>query len=144
MYLTLFIVLIVLSLCIIALGFYRQEFSSLGIAGFFFLFILSFVFIDGNIQYKIGVNTTNTYACLCCEDGVVIGGEYTRGQQEPGCTSENATISIVATDSVDVYETWDAGGMTSHWVGYVLAVMSAIGLIGIFVSIGTERFGKNE
>jgi len=138
MYLTVFVVVMALSLIIVALGFYRPEYTALGIAGFFFMFLLSFVFISGNIQYKIGVNETNTYACVCCEQGVVIGGEYIRGEPEPGCTNENATIVVIATDSIDVYETWDSGGVTTHWVGYVLAVMSAIGMIGAFMSVKHE------
>ena len=142
MYLTLLIVLLLLSFIIVALGFYRQEYTALGIAGFFFLFILSFVFMAGSVQYKVGVNTTNTYACLCCVEGLVVGDEYVRGEPQPGCTNENATLSIVAVDAVDVYETWDSGGATSHWVGYVLAVMSVIGMIGCFVNVGSERFGK--
>jgi hypothetical protein len=127
---------------VIALGFYRQEFSALGIAGFFFLFILSFVFMQGNIQYKTGSNETNIYACLCCDQGYVIGVPYYEGSNN-GCTNESATLSIIKIIKLDNYETWDAGGVTTHWVGYILAVMSVIGLIGIFVSIGSERFGKS-
>ena len=143
MYLNLLIVLLILSFIIIFLGFYRQEYTALGIAGFFFLFILSFIFMAGSVQYKVGVNTTNTWACLCCEEGMVVGDEYIRGDYQGGCTNENATLSIVAVDSVDVYETWDSGGATSHWVGYVLAVMSVIGMIGCFVNVGTEKWRKD-
>ena len=131
MYLVLLIVLLLLSFLIIGLGFYRQEFSALGIAGFFFLFILSFIFITGSVQYKVGVNETNTYTCLCCD--------YQLGTI-PCPDNENATMVVTSVEKVDVYETWDSGGVTSHWVGYVLAVMSVIGLIGTFAGVGTERF----
>jgi hypothetical protein len=130
MYLILLIVLLLLSLIIIALGFYRQEHAELGIAGFLFLFLLSFIFISGSVQYKVGVNETNTYSCLCCEFG-----------QASQCPYDNqSSIVVTAVEKVDVYATWDAGGMTSHWVGYVLAVISVTGMIGTFISIKREDF----
>lgn len=133
MYLTLYVVLILVSLLIIALGFYREEYSALAISGFFFLFFLSFVIIDGSLEYKIGVNVTNTYECLCCDaqEGTIL------------CPySENATLVVTGVESVDVYESWTGDGNAGHWFGYILAVMSVIGLIGAFVSVGSERFLK--
>jgi len=140
MILWVYLALLIISLVLVTLSLLRDDHTELGIAGFTFLFILSFVMIAGDIQYKVGVNETNTYACVCCEQGVVVGDDYIRGEQEPGCTNENASIVIIATDSVDVYDTWSAGGTLSHTVGYLLAVISVIGLIGTFVSIKPEGF----
>lgn len=139
MELWLYLALLVISLILVALSLYRPEHSELGIVGFIFIFILSFVMIGGDIQYKIGVNETNHYACLCCEGGSVIG-EPIRGEPSQGCTSENATLSIVSVEKVDVYGTFTAGGILSHTVGYWLAILSVVGMIGIFVGIKTEGF----
>lgn len=130
MYLYVYFMFMALSLVLVLLAFYRSEHAEMGIAGFTFLFILSFVFLSGDIQFKTGVNETNTYKCLCCDalEGVV------------ECTSENASLVITNVAKVDVYETWNAGGTISHTVGYLLAVISVIGLIGIFLSIKRETW----
>ena len=140
MILWVYLALLIISLVLVTLSLLRDDHTELGIAGFTFLFILSFVMIAGDIQYKVGVNETNTYACLCCDDGVVIG-EPIRGVPQQGCL-EDATLSVVSVEKVDVYNTWSAGGTLSHTVGYLLAVISVIGLIGTFVSIKPEGFMK--
>ena len=139
MELWLYLALLVISLFLVALSLYRNDHAELGIVGFTFIFLLSFVMIGGDIQYKVGVNETNHYACLCCENGAVIG-EPIRGEPSQGCTNENATLSIVSVEKVDVYATFTAGGVLSRTVGYWLAVLGVVGLIGVFVSLRSEGF----
>jgi hypothetical protein len=124
MYLVLFIVFFFICLVITGLWIARPDFTALGFAGFFFMFILSFVVMQGDIQYKVGMNETNTYECLdLCETG-------------------NTTAYLTHVEKVDVYETWDSGGFLSHWAGYILAVVAVIGIICVFVNMGTEGFLK--
>lgn len=142
--LMLYIVLIVISLVLIFLYFYEPDHSELGIVGFLFLFLLSLVMIGGDIQYKTGVNETYTYGCLCCEQGSVVGDEYTRGEPPVGCTNENATIAVIAVDKVDNYATFTAGGVLSHTVGYYLAVAAAVGFIGVFLGLKSQFNRRKE
>jgi hypothetical protein len=142
--LMLYIVLIVISLVLIFLYFYEHDHSELGIVGFLFLFLLSLVMIGGDIQYKVGVNETYTYGCLCCEQGTVIGDDYTRGQPPEGCTNENATIAVIGVDKVDDYSTFTAGGVLSHTVGYYLAVAAAVGFIGVFLGLKSQFNRRRE
>lgn len=123
--------MLLISLVLVALSLYRNDHAELGIVGFTFIFILSFVMIAGDIQYKVGVNETNTYGCLCCEEGIVYDGE--------NCTS-NTSLQIVSVEKVDVYATFTAGGVLSRTVGYWLAVLGVVGLIGVFVSLRSEGF----
>lgn len=144
MYLVLFLIFLALCLALISIGIFRPEHTEFAIVGFAFMFILSFTMIQGDVQYKVGVNETNNYACLCCEDGSVIG-EPIRGEPSSGCTNENATLSIVSVEKVDVYETFDAGGPLSHFVGYWMAVLSFVGFVITIVGLKKpEWFGRGD
>lgn len=113
MYLVLFLVFLGLSLALITLGLFRPEHTEFSLVGFAFLFILSFVFISGDVQYQVGVNETNTYG--------LVNGSYV----------------ITSVQHVDVYETFESGGLLSHFVGYWLAVMAFAGFVIVLVS--TEK-----
>lgn len=117
MLLNLLIVFLVLSFLLVALGLFRPEHSELSLVGFLFLFLLSLIVIGGDIQYKIGINETYIY--------------------------DNDTIDYIT--STDLYATWDGGGAygyggtLSHFIGYYLAVASAIGFIGVLVSFKKDQ-----
>lgn len=132
MELWLYLALLIISLFLVALSLYRNDHSELGIVGFTFIFLLSFVMIGGDIQYKVGQNETISYSCLCCEQD---GSTYL-------CDGSTENFSIVPTsvEKVDVYETFTAGGILSRTVGYWLAVLGVVGLIGVFVSLKSEGF----
>lgn len=87
--------------------------------------------IGEDIQYKVGQNETMEYSCLCCDAN---GGTFECGN------SENATIVLTHNEIVDVYNTFSAGGLLSRTVGYWLAVLGVVGLIGVFVSLRSEGF----
>lgn len=59
--LTLFVVLLSLSLILIAIGLFRPEHTELALVGFVFLFLLSLVLIVGDLQYKTGYTERLTY-----------------------------------------------------------------------------------
>lgn len=91
--------------------------------------------IGGDIQYKIGNNQTIEYKCLCCDEQEgVIECPY----------DENASLQPSYIINRDVYETFTAGGVLSRTVGYWLAVLSVVGLIGIFVSLRSEGFMQRK
>lgn len=134
MILWIYLAFLLISFILIGFSLFRPEHTELGIAGFTFLFILSFVMITGDIQYKVGINETITHSCLCCEQD---GSTYLCDG-----SSENFSIQPTQIERVDVYATWVAGGTLSHTVGYLLAVISVVGLIGTFVSLKPEGFMK--
>ena len=65
MILSLFIVLLVLSLVFIFIGIIKPDESAIALVGFVFLFLLSFIILNGQLQYETGANLTsygnNTY-----------------------------------------------------------------------------------
>lgn len=124
----LYLALLLISIILVALSLRHTEHSELGIVGFTFIFVLSFVMIQGDIQYKVGQNETITYSCLCCEQG----GTYE--------CDDNSSMVATLKERVDVYENFTAGGPLSRSVGYWLAVMAVIGFIGVFVGLKTEGF----
>lgn len=133
MYFIFFVTFLVLTLMIIAIGLFRPEHTELSIIGFLFLFLLSFTIINGNIEYKTGVNETNEYACLCCSNGMVT--------PSPGiCNENNTNLVISKVNKVDIYTTYNPTGLFSHWVGYYLAVASLIGFVGVMIGIKFTRF----
>jgi len=139
MYLILFITFLVISLVLIALGFYKTEHTELSLVGFLFLFLLSLVVLNGQIQYKTGIALN--YGCLCC-------GYYT--DQERGevfgainCTeTDNSTLVVIS--NTDIYETFDSGGTLSHIVGYWLAIASLIGFIAVLIGLKNTNWGKDN
>ena len=122
--LILFTTFIFLSCIFIGLGLYRLEHTELSLVGFFFLFLLSMVVIGDNLTYQTGetTNITNTHGVVNGSVVLTFSSEIT--------TYDSATYS----DS--------SGFFTTHNFGYLLAVMSIIGMIGSFVSIKPERFMK--
>lgn len=116
MYLSLFIIFLCLSLILIIIGLFRPEHSELSLAGFLFLFVLSMtIILGGEIQYKIGSNTTYSYTCHTC-DQVTYTNDLTLSQ------------------TTDIYENW-SGGVFGHFFGYWLAVISAVGFIGVLAGL---------
>lgn len=128
--LTLYVVFLVISLVTIFLGFYRSEHSEFSLIGFMFLFLLSMVMIQGNIQYKIG--ETYNYSCLCC-------GEYLNEREDLIYGAHVCEVtdnsSIYMTSKTDVYGDFTAGGVLSHLVGYYLAVASSLGFAVTLISL---------
>ena len=127
--LSLYIVLIVISLIFIFLGFYKSEHTEFSLIGFMFLFLLSMVMLQGNIQYKTGV--FYNYSCLCC-------GEFTdqRGTVYGAHVCDSTENSSLYVSSIsDVYGDFTAGGVLSHLIGYYLAVASSIGFAVVLISL---------
>jgi len=121
MILTLFGVLLALSLGLVALGLYRQEHAELGIIGFLFLFLLSFVVIDGGLTYQTGFTETHSYTSL----------------KETPETSIDFLLNN--TETVNTYSALAIGGTLDRTIGYYLAVCSAVGMIGFLA--GLKRHG---
>lgn len=131
MFLTLFIIFLCLSLVLIIVGLVKPEHSELSLAGFMFMFILSMVIIlGGDIQYKTGVNETYEYSCLCCSNG--------QTTTSPGiCTAElnnSAKMEVTKVLKIDNYENWNSG-IFGHFFGYWLAIVSAVGFIGVLAGL---------
>lgn len=116
MILTLFCVFLVLSLVLITLGLKFTEHTELALIGFLFLFLLSLVILNENIVYEIGENVSSTFT-------------YTGVGNNTLLTSSFETYT-------SNYEpiTFD-GGITSHLVGYWLALISILGFIGVILGI---------
>lgn len=115
---------ILISMVLVALGLYRTEHTELSLVGFIFIFLLSMVVIGDNLTYQTGetVVVTNTYGNISGELHLL---NYTE----------------VTTYDHSIYQD-TAGFFTTHNFGYLLAILSVIGMIGTFVSIRTEGFFK--
>lgn len=100
------------------------------------MFLLSMVIITGNLQYKIGEEETYIY-------GTNYTGYHYDDYGGPASPSLN-DLSLFHKNTTDIYSTYEdsSGFFTTHNFGYLLAVMSIIGMIGSFVSIRPERFFK--
>lgn len=113
MILQLFLVFIAISLALIIVGLTKPNESAQALIGFFFLFLLSFVILGNNLEYKTGetINITNTFT----------DGNLTN-------SFENKTYS---------YNTWNdtTGAFNTHRFGYFLAIASAVGFVGTLMSV---------
>lgn len=135
MELILFTTFIGIAFILVALGLYRLEHTELSLVGFLLLFLLSMVIITGNLEYKTG--ETEVY---------VYGDNYTSYHWDydysspPGLSETN----LFHKNTTYIYSPYEdsSGFFTTHNFGYLLAVMSIIGMIGSFVSIKPERFLK--
>lgn len=114
MILTLFGVLVFISLVLITLGLIKSTESAQSLIGFFLLFLLALVIINGSLEY---------------ETGATIETSYTYSGVEVASTSQNVTNQYANFDDT-----------TSHRVGYYLAIASSIGFIGVLFGL---RKGRN-
>lgn len=113
MILTLYGLLVCIALVMVIVGLAKPSESAQAIIGFFLLFLLSLVIINGNLEYETGAEINTTYT-------------YTGSQ-------------VTGTDQIvnNQYAFFD--DTTSHRVGYYLAIASAIGMFGVFFSLRRSR-----
>lgn len=107
-----------LSLALIVLGFFRPEHTELSLIGFFFLFLLSFTLMGNNLEINSGYNKTISY--------------------------DNFT-NITTEHLVYNYEKYNdtTSKFNTHSSGYYLAVMAAVGFIGVFLSLRRTRWNES-
>jgi len=111
MILSLFWALFLISLALIIISIvYSKQWGGFGIVGFTFLFLISFVMLQGNLEVETGANVTSNY-------GYDVNGSV---------TSTNQVITYS-------YESWDDSN--SHTIGYFLAIVSFIGFAASFLNI---------
>lgn len=117
MLLTLFGMLLAVSLVLITLGLYKPEHTELSLIGFVFLFLLSIHIILGTgLTYQTGQIETYSY--------------------------DNTTLAnITITDS---YSPITLGGNLDHLFGYYLAVLSVIGFLGVMTSYKRQTWRNDE
>jgi len=127
----------ILSCVFIGLGLYRLEHTELSLVGFFFLFLLSMVVIGDNLTYKVGEQEVYIY-------GNYFDGYHWDGYNTTAPPQADKEAFLFHMNRTNIYANYqdDSGFFTTHNFGYLLAVMSIIGMIGSFVSIKPERFFK--
>ena len=118
MYLPIFIIFVVICFILIGLGFYRPEHTELPLVGFFLLFMLSFLIINGSLEYKTGENITTQY------------------------NYNDILINYTTETRVDNYSTIEMEGALQHIIGYWMLVVSAVGFIGTLISLKRSRAGR--
>jgi len=111
-------VFIVISFILITLGLYKPEHTELPLTGFIFLFLLSFVILNNQIEYKIGTNTTSTFTYTVNAD-----------------IYNNTLLTSSFESNVDMYGPVDLGGTLSHSIGYWLLISSVVGFIGVILGL---------
>lgn len=111
----LFALFVAVSIALIILGLSKPTESAQALLGFTFLFLLSFVVLGNNLEYKTGEQIDTQYTYL----------------------SDNITIDYTNQTVTDSYTAYDdtTGIFNTHRFGYFLAVGSVIGFIGVLVSL---------
>lgn len=113
MILTLYGVLVAICLILIYIGLTKPSESAQAIVGFFLLFLLSLIIINGGLEY---------------ETGALIETNYTYTGDTVTETSQVVTNQYAYFDDT-----------TSHQVGYYLAIASGIGFAGVFYSLRRSK-----
>lgn len=129
MILTIWTVLLVLSLVVVIGGKYVNS-PPLQISGFFFLFLLGITLLSGGVQYKNGVTETYNYMCLGCG-----------GNSIPTFTG-NASIDkpfVSSISKADTYSNYSGevvyGIMLHHVFGFFVTVLSILGFISCLINL---------
>ena len=117
MILILFGFLVAVCLTLIVIGLAKPQESAQALIGFFLLFLLSLIIVQGDLEYENGAvtNTSLTY---------------------------NANGEVTETDQTITYSYSNFDDETSHKVGYYLAIASAVGFIGVLYSVGKTKWGQ--
>lgn len=121
MILTIFITLISICFILIFLSFYDDNHAELGIAGFIFLFLLSMTLIGNNLEVPHSTNATTSY-------------EYYNATEPYNATP---ILLYERTSTLTTYEKYEdeTGFLTTHRLGYFLAVASIAGFVGVITSL---------
>ena len=114
MILSLYAFLVFVSLVMIVLGLARPNESAMAIIGFTFLFLLSFILMNGNLEYETGSNTTSTFA-----------------YDDTGMINESSQNVV--------YTYNEFNDSTSRRLGYYLAFVSVIGFFGVLWSLRVSK-----
>lgn len=101
MILTLFIVMMSLSMIVVLMGYFTGDEPYLPV-GLFFLSLLGLAILNGQVQLVTGETTNTSFS-------------YTNG-----------TLTGQAETTTITYATWN--DTTSHWIGYTLTVLSICGI----------------
>jgi len=117
MILTLFGVIVAICLVLIVIGLVRPSESAQALVGFFLLFLMSLIILNGTLEYETGAEINTTYS-------------YTGTQ-------------VTDTDQIVTNRYAFFNDTTSHRVGYYLAIASGIGFAGVLWSVGRTRW-KSE
>lgn len=118
MILEIYIFMVSLCLIFITIGIFRPSESIFSIIGFALLFLFSFTLLNGHLEYESGsyVNTSLGYDAT---------------------GNVNSTYQAISYK----YDEWD--GQESRDIGFWLAILSAVGFIGMLYMIGTGRMKYN-
>ena len=120
MFLTVFIVFMVLAFTLVTLGLFKPDHTELSVIGFVFIFLLALVVLNNNLEVKVGTNITSNFS-------------YSKN-------ADNLTLLTSShEENVDIYEPVDLDGNLDHLIGYWLAVGGVLGLVGIFLSLRHSR-----
>lgn len=109
--------LVLVSLVLIVIGLTKPSESAQALIGFFFLFVLSFVIINGNLEYETGANLTTAL-------------------------NYNAQGDITSTDQSVSYYYEKFNDTTSTRIGKYLAIGAGVGFAGVLFGVAKTKWGK--
>jgi len=110
MILSLFVVLIAISLAFILVGLMKPDESSMALVGFVFLFLLSFIILNGQLEYETGASIVNSY-------------------------SYDLNYSLNGTTQQVVYNTEYYTGDNAHTMGFYMVIISIVGFVGVLLNL---------
>lgn len=120
-----------MSLVFVIIGLAFPSHSEQALIGFFFLFLLSFVLITDNLEYKVGVGEVYVYGNNF--------SSYHWDYANPPPTNPSTEMVLFHVNKTDNYRNYDSGqgirGLTTHNVGFWMAIGSAFGFMSVFLSL---------
>jgi len=102
--------LLLICLVLIVIGLFKPDESAYAIIGFLFLFILSIIMLNGQVEIETGANTSSSF-------------------------SYDATGTLIGHNQNIVYSYQEWNDTTSHRIGYWLVVISVLGFVGVLFTI---------
>jgi len=119
MILTLFGVLIAISLVFILIGLIKPDESAMALVGFVFLFLLSFIVLNGSLEYQVGNNINTTYG-------------YDASDR----------VNFTSQAVIDNYQKFSDSN--SHTMGYYLVIISVVGFVGVLFNLRSTWKKESE
>jgi len=138
MIVTIFVILLTISIFLIALGYAVGE-TAYSIIGFFFLFLLSVsIILPGNLEYKTGTEQIYEYGSNFTD---YHWDQYMPGD-EPSFNPSDDVAFLFHVHETDIYTAFD--NASSHWFGLWLSIISGLGIAVSLVDIKRLIGGGNN
>ena len=129
MLLSIFALLVGISIVLIVIGLAKTTESAQALVGFFFLFLLSFNLIDGTIEYVSGYDEYYVYG----NNFTGYHWDYDYNSNPPA-TNDSYLFHSIREDTYASYQ--------NRTMGVWLALLAGFGFAGVFFSLNPTKWGR--